>query len=61
MWNHKKNLENCNSERSTSLRDVYAYRIEPVEMRYLRRVGGYIKLDRIMNEDIKRRLKIQSV
>ena len=39
----------------------YESRLLATEMRYLRRVEGVTKLDRVRNEDIRQRLKQEAV
>ena len=36
-------------------------KIQAMEMRYLRNVEGVTRLDRVLNEDIRRRLEVESV
>ena len=44
-----------------TLQKRHRSKIQTMEMRYLRKVEGVTRLDRVLNEDIRRRLGVEAV
>ncbi len=44
-----------------TIQKQHVSRLQAAEMRYLRRVGGVTKLDKVRNEDIRQRMKQEAV
>ena len=49
------------SEETWTLQKRHRSKIQAMEMRYLRKIEGVTRLDRVLNEDIRRRLGVEAV